>query len=124
MMDKLFTDEFWRTLGELIASNPSIIVLLIVVFVLGLIIQRWVDGGEIRGLKAENNAAERQIKLAQDDQKAVTAPVEILESTKLKEEVAALQTEVAQIKVALPQSVLNQVIQVANTSAVVVNTVR
>jgi hypothetical protein len=65
MMDKLFTDEFWRTLGELIASNPSIIVLLIVVFVLGLIIQRWADGGEIRGLKAENNAAERQLKLAQ-----------------------------------------------------------
>jgi hypothetical protein len=123
-MDKLFTDEFWQNLGALIARHPSVIILLLVLFGLGMIIQRWLNGREITGLKAENSTLEARLKLAEDKQKAVTAPVEILENTKLKEEVAALQTEVAQIKVALPQSVLNQVIQVANTSAVVVNTVR
>jgi len=123
-MDKLFTDEFWQTLGALIASNPSIIILLLVVFIAALFIQRWVDSGEIRGLKAGKDAADTRLKLAQDEQKAVTTPVEILNNTKLEAEVAALKTEVAQIKGVLPPSVITQLDKVASTTALVTSTAR
>ena len=123
-MDKLFTDEFWQNLGALIASHPSIIVLLVVVFVAALLIQRWVDSGEIRGLKAEKDAAESRLKLAQEEQKAVTAPVKILNDTKLEAEVAALKTEVAQIKGALPPSVITQLDKIASTVVIVTNATR
>jgi hypothetical protein len=120
----IFTDEFWQTLGGLIASRPSIIVLVLVVFVVGLVIQRWVDGGEIRGLKAAKDAAETRLNLAQDEQKAVTAPVEILNNTKLETEVAALRMEVAQIKGVLPPSVITQLDKVASTVVVVTSATR
>jgi hypothetical protein len=40
VIDKLFTDEFWQTLGALIARHPSVIILLLFLLVLGAIIQR------------------------------------------------------------------------------------
>jgi hypothetical protein len=52
MIDKL--DEIWQTLGALIARHPSVAILLIFLLLLGGNIQRWLDGREIRGLKAEN----------------------------------------------------------------------
>ena len=75
MIDKL--DEIWQTLGALIARHPSVAILLIFLLLLGGNIQRWLDGREIRGLKAENkrlradkDATESRLKLAQDEQKA------------------------------------------------------
>ena len=73
MIDKL--DEIWQTLGALIARHPSVAILLIFLLLLGGNIQRWLDGREIRGLKAENkrlrtdkDATESRLKLAQDEQ--------------------------------------------------------
>ena len=70
MIDKL--NEIWQTLGALIARHPSVA---IIFFLLGGIIQQWLDGREIRGLKAENkrlradkDATESRLKLAQDEQ--------------------------------------------------------
>ena len=77
MINKLFTHEIWQTLGALIARHPTILLLFLVL--LGGIIQQWLDGREIRGLKAENkrlradkDATESRLKLAQDEQKAGT----------------------------------------------------
>ena len=131
MINKLFTHEIWQTLGALIARHPTILLLFLVL--LGGIIQQWLDGREIRGLKAEtkglradNDATESRLKLAQDEQKAVTSPVEILKpnSTKLEAEVAALRSEVAQINGVLPQSIFNQLDKVATTTAIVTSTAR
>jgi hypothetical protein len=97
MINKLFTHEIWQTLGALIARHPSLTMLLLFLLLLGGIIQQWLDRREIRGLKAETkglradkDATESRLKLAQDEQKAVTSPVEILRpnSTKLEAEVA------------------------------------
>ena len=73
MIDKL--DEIWQTLGALIARHPSVAILLVFLLLLGGNIQRWLDGREIRGLKAENkrlrtdkDAKESRLKLAQDEQ--------------------------------------------------------
>jgi hypothetical protein len=78
MIDKL--NEIWQTLGSLIARHPSVAILLIFLLLLGGNIQRWLDGREIIGLKAENkrlradkDATESRLKLAQDEQKAVTS---------------------------------------------------
>jgi hypothetical protein len=124
MIEKLFTDEFWQTLGTLIARHPSIIILGLFLFVLGVIIQRWLDGREIRGLKADKDAAETRLKLAQDEQKAFTEPVQMLNSPKLEEDVAVLKAEMVQIKGALPQSIFNRLDQVAATTAIVTSTAR
>jgi hypothetical protein len=133
MINKLFTHEIWQTLGALIARHPSLTMLLLFLLLLGGIIQQWLDRREIRGLKAETkglrvdkDATESRLKLAQDEQKAVTSPVEILRpnSTKLEAEVAALMSEVAQIKGALPQSIFNQLDKVAATTAIVTSTAR
>jgi hypothetical protein len=127
-MDKALTDEFWQTLGALISRHPPVIILLLVVFGLGWIIKGWVDGREIRGLKAENrgleadkNAADTRLKLAQEEQKVVTAQLGILEpnSKKLETEFAALKVEVAQMKAVLPQ-----LDRVATTTAMVTSTAR
>ena len=79
MIDKL--NEIWQTLGALIARHPSVAILLIFLLLVGGNIQRWLDGREIRGLKAENkrlrtdkDATESRLKLAQDEQKAVAPP--------------------------------------------------
>jgi hypothetical protein len=73
MIDKL--NEIWQTLGALIARHPSVAILLLFLLLLGGNIQRWLDGREIRGLKAENKrlradkvATESRLKLAQDGQ--------------------------------------------------------
>ena len=73
MIDKL--NEIWQTLGALIARHPSVAILLLFLLLLGGNIQRWLDGREIRGLKAENkrlrtdkDAKESRLKLAQDEQ--------------------------------------------------------
>jgi hypothetical protein len=73
MIDKL--NEIWQTLGALIASHPSVAILLLFLLLLGGNIQRWLDGREIRSLKAENkrlradkDAMESRLKLAQDEQ--------------------------------------------------------
>jgi hypothetical protein len=124
-MDKIFTDEFWQTLGALISRHPSVIILLLVAFILGSMFTRWLDGREVRGLKAEKDAVEARLKLAQEEQKAVTPSIEILNTTKLEEDVAVLKTEVAQIRgVILPQSVITQLDKVAATTAMVTSTVR
>ena len=124
MIDKLFTNEIWQTFGALIARHPSVIILLVVVFGLGWTIKSWLDGREIRGLRAENHAKESRLKLAQDEQKAFTAPLQILNSPKLEEDVAVLKTEVAQIKAVIPPSILNQLDKVAATTAIVTSTAR
>ena len=74
-MEKLLTPEFWQTV---LVTAPWVIPLLLVAGVVGYMIKAALDGREIRGLKAENNAAEKQLALAQDEQKAVTAQAEIL----------------------------------------------
>ena len=73
MIDKL--NEIWQTLGALIARHPSVAILLLFLLLLGGNIQRSLDGREIRGLKAENkrlradkDATESRLKLAQDEQ--------------------------------------------------------
>jgi hypothetical protein len=131
VMDKVFTEEFWQTLGALISRDPLVIVLLLVAFILGFLIRGWLDGREIRGLAAENRgleadrkAAATRLKLAQEEQKAVTPPIETLNKTKLEEDVALLKTEIAQIKVVLPQSIITQLDKVAATTAIVTSTVR
>ena len=79
MIDKL--NEIWQTLGALIARHPLVAILLLFLLLLGGNIQRWLDGREIRGLKAETkglradkDATESRLKLAQDEQKAVAPP--------------------------------------------------
>ena len=73
MIDKL--NEIWQTLGALIARHPSVAILLSFLLLVGGNIQRWLDGREIRSLKAENkrlkadkDATESRLKLAQDEQ--------------------------------------------------------
>jgi hypothetical protein len=123
MLEKLLSEEFWQTVGTLIART-SIIIPVLIAFILGMIVQRFLDSREIRGLKADKNAAETRLKLAQDKQEDFTAPVQILNSPKLEEDVAVLQAEMVQIKEALPPSVFNQLDQVAARSAFFASTAR
>jgi hypothetical protein len=129
VIDQLLTVEFWQSLpGVALRAWAIIIPLLLIAGYVGWTIKGWLDGREIRGLRAEINTADRQLKLAQDEQKAVTAPVEILNNTKLEDDVAALTTKVAQIESLIPQSLFsqlnNQLVRVASTTAVVTSTAR
>ena len=122
MIENLFTVEFWQSQAAVVWGAWAIIIpLLLIVGSLGWTIKGWLDGREIRGLKAENDAAETRLKLAQDEQKVVTAQLGILEpnSKKLETEFAALKVEVAQMKAVLPQ-----LDRVATTTAMVTGTAR
>ena len=73
MINKL--NEIWQTLGALSARHSSVVILLLFLLLLGGNIQRWLDGREIRSLKAESkrlradkDATESRLKLAQDEQ--------------------------------------------------------
>jgi len=128
-MDQLLTGQFWHDQWAFVWSAPWVIIpLLLIAGLVGAKIKGALDGGEIRGLRAENSLADRQLKLAQHDQQVVTTQVELLKpsSGQLATEVAELKTEVARIKAELPdlvKAVLPQIDKVASTSAVVANTV-
>jgi hypothetical protein len=129
MWQQLFTPEFWQSLpGVALRAWVIIIPLLLIAGYVGWTIKAWVDGREIRGLRAEINTADHQLKLAQSEQKAVTKPIEILNKTKLEDDVAALSTKVAQIESLIPQSLFsqlnNQLGRVASTTAMVTSTAR
>lgn len=61
--------------------------------------RKTVDGGEIRGVNAENKALKEQLELARGRQDVVTKEIDIL-----KPDIALLKAEVAQLKSApIPQ---------------------
>jgi hypothetical protein len=106
----------------LVVFKDHILILLaliaIVVFV-GWKSRGLVDDGEIRGVKAENNALKEQLNLAHNEQNAITK-----QSTKLELEVAQLRVEFASMKASLlPTVTVPQLDKVAVTAAVVSDTV-
>ena len=110
-MEQLLTGQFWYDQGAVVTSAPWVII--------PLQIKGALDGREIKGLRAENSAAERLLELAHKEQKVVTTQVEILEptGTKLISEIADVKTEVARIKADLPELVKAQLDKVASTKA-------
>jgi hypothetical protein len=119
-MDQVFTPEFWQRQWAIVMDAPWVIIPLLLIA--GLIGSRWqrsTDDGEIRGVKAENNALKEQLNLARKEQKAVTT-----QSIKLSSEVAELKVEFASIKASLlPAVVIPQLDKVASTTAVLSDTV-
>jgi septal ring factor EnvC (AmiA/AmiB activator) len=98
-MEQLFTGQFWHDQWIVIMSAPWLIIpLLLVAFVIGTWLQRYIDGREIRGLNAENKALEKQFNLATQDQSTVTKEI-----AKFGSELEQLKTEIAQLRDAHPQ---------------------
>ena len=112
--------------------------------IVGSRLQRWVDGGEIRKLKAGWDAEVREVKaakdgeiavlkerfnLARDKQERLTEEIDQQRANgaKLEREVAELKTEFAKATVRVPAVALlhldKQLDRVASTSAVMTNTV-
>jgi peptidoglycan hydrolase CwlO-like protein len=95
----------------------------------GWIVERSEDLGENDGLKADKNAVESRLKLAQEEQKGVTAQLQILgpDSKKLQAEVTVLAMEVYRIKAVLDgreREIVPQAAKVVESSAALVDTAR
>ena len=112
--------------------------------IVGSRLQRWVDGGEIRKLKAGWDAEVREVKaakdgeiavlkerfnLARDKQERLTEEIDQQRANgvKLDREIAELRTELAKATVRVPSVALlhldKQLDKVASSSAVMTNTV-
>ena len=109
----------------LAAFKDNIPTLLAIIAISAIAASRWQrsrDDGEIRGVKAENNALKEQLNLARHDQKVVTK-----QSTKLGSEIAELRVEFGRMKASLRPTdnlVSPQLDKVASTTAVLSDTVR
>jgi hypothetical protein len=103
----------------LAAFKDNIPTLLAIIAISAIAASRWQrsrDDGEIRGVKAENNALKEQLNLARHDQKVVTK-----QSTKLGSEIAELRVEFGRMKATLRPTdnlVSPQLDKVASTTAV------
>lgn len=118
-MEKLFTVEFWQAQSAVVMAAPWVIVpLLLFVGFLGWKVKAVLDDGEMRGLKAETNAAKGQLELAQNKQQVVTD-----QTTKLQAQIDKLTDEVSQIRASLPQVTAPQLDKVANTAVEVGTTI-
>jgi hypothetical protein len=127
-MDKIFASDFWEAQAAVVMQAPwAIVPLLLLAGFIGSKIQNALNGREIRGLKAENNALKQQLNLAHDKQGPVTKQVEILEGaetgkvpewvTEVKRDVTGMLPEIVE------KAVAARLDKIATTSAVVANTV-
>ena len=109
----------------LAAFKDNIPTLLAIIAISAIAASRWQrsrDDGEIRGVKAENNALKEQLNLARHDQKVATK-----QSTKLGSEIDELRVEFGRMKASLRPTdnlVSPQLDKVASTTAVLSDTVR
>ena len=129
-MDRLLAPEFWETLGRVVRELPFIIIpLLLIAGFLGWKMKSAQDDGEIRALKADKEAAETRLKLAQDKQETVTMRLKELEPLARisPSAIAELQMKFAQMKSSLPERVkailLPELDKIAGNSAVVATSV-
>lgn len=112
---------------------PLLLVIIVIAVILGLMLQSWVDGREIRGLKAENRgleadkkATETLLQLAHHKQEAVTAQLQALgplTRTNLAE-IAELKVKVDRLESSTQAAILPQLEKAAHTSVVVTTSVR
>ena len=70
-----------------------LLAVIVIVFLIAARLQRVIDNGEIRGLKAQNDAIKEQLALAESKHDVVTSEIETLEP-----EISQLKTEVAELK--------------------------
>jgi hypothetical protein len=134
-------------LAALAVFKDHVALLLVIIAIAaigGSRLQRWVDDGEIRKLKAgwdaeirelkaakdgEINVLKERLNLAHDRQEGFTEEIEQQKanSAKLEREVAELKTELANVKVQVPAVVFRhldkQLDKVAGTSAVMASSV-
>jgi hypothetical protein len=122
----------------------AILAIILIAAIVGSRLQRWVDGGEIRKLKAgwdaeirelkaakdgEINVLKERLNFAHDKQEGFTEEIEQqrANSAKLEREVAELKTELAKVKAQLPAVVFRhldkQLDKVASASAVMASSV-
>lgn len=100
-MEQVFTSEFWHKQLDVVMSAPSLIIPLILLsFGIGGWLMRIVDGGEIRGVKAENNALKELRNLATTEQGVVTKGIaEVrLEIEQLKMKVKSAEARIPEIE--------------------------
>ena len=90
MLDQLFTTQFWHDHGPTIAAAWP---LLLLALVIGGVVMRLIDGGEIRGLKSSNQALKDQLDLATKNQSALTPEIE-----HVKVDIAELKKAQAELK--------------------------
>ncbi len=96
MLEQLFTAAFWKAQWAVVASAPWLIVPLLLVA--GFIGWRWKasnDDGEIRGCRAERDAARGQLQLAHDkhgvlDEEIARLKAQVSEQNKM---ISELRTE-------------------------------
>jgi septal ring factor EnvC (AmiA/AmiB activator) len=114
--------------------------IIVIAAIVGAGLQRWVDGGESRKLKAgwdgevrrknaEISALNQRFKLVHEKQERLTEEIDQQRANgaKLEREVAELKTELARVKVQVPTVTFalldKQLEKVASSSAVIANTV-
>ncbi len=115
---------------------PLLLAIIVIAAIVGSRLQRWVDDGEIRklkagwdgevkGLKAENNALKEQLHLAHGKQEVVTNQLAALESLARSNEaeIAELKVKVARMEPSTRAAILPQVDKVVSTSVTVTTSV-
>jgi hypothetical protein len=93
-MDQIFTSQFWHDQWTVITSAPWLVIPLLLVA--GFVGWKWKganDDGEIRGLRAEINAAAQRLELAREKYEAVANQV-----NELREKVAQQDKVIAELK--------------------------
>jgi hypothetical protein len=93
-MDQIFTPKFWQDQWDVVMSAPWLIIpLLLLAAYLGARWRRTVDDGELRGVRAENNALNTQLSAAHREHDVVT------------KQIADIRPEIDLLKVPKPLSV-------------------
>jgi hypothetical protein len=89
-VDQIFTAPFWHDQWAVVMSAPWIIIpLLLLSAIIGSRWRKTVDDGEIRGLKAQKQAAEDRLQLAADKQTVVTEKID-----EVKEQVSLISRQI------------------------------
>jgi hypothetical protein len=121
-MDQLFTAQFWHDQWAVVMSAPWVIIpLLVLAAYIGWRFRKTVDDGEIRGYRAQKDAAEGRLELAHDQNARVVAQVEELTATVAEQNavIAALKSSFSNARAQLDDLMRGRVEQLAQTNTAV-----
>ena len=82
MIEQLLTAQFWHDQLAVIGNGPALVIpLLLIAWLLGWLFKKSVDDGELRGYRAQRDAAEQRLQLAHDRYEGLPQQVAKLQAT-------------------------------------------